>query len=52
METKILVSGIIAIIIGYVLFKKFWEMQGKSTIEQELEDVLTNENYKVKGKHE
>ena len=52
METKILVSGIIAIIIGYILYRKFWELQFRSTVDQEFHDILTDEEYKVKGKHE
>lgn len=52
MEAKILISGIVAVIIGYVLYRKFWEFQQKGNIEQEFHDILTKDEYKVKGKHE
>jgi len=52
MEAKIIISGIVAIIIGYLLYRKFWEIQQQGNIEQEFHDILTKDEYKVKGKHE
>ena len=52
METKVIVGGLIAMLVGYLLYKKFWEMQSKGTIEQELRDVLTKDKHQVKGKFE
>ena len=45
-------SGIFALIVGYILYRKFWDSQTQNLIEEELQEVLQNDEYKVKGKFE
>ena len=52
METNIIVGGLLAMLVGYLFYKKFWDMQSKGTVEQELHDVLTKDEHRVKGKFE